>query len=390
MSDSSVPARPVRRRALVLIPGMMREERFRRRDILIANLETVEQHPLRRGEEVSAGGETGQRLTLEPLRGAPNGQGGEAAAPPFASLDVFEAYWADMIPEQVELPPWSKLMKGLELVGYWVFSLGSWRAVASSLRSGSSMIAIGLIMGGLTLIAWYLMLAVLVGQAVAPGGAVPDELKDLPLISDLVALFGRTTGWLAANVWWAVLPFLLAMLQVDALVLLARFIKDYFENRVDDSGVGLRDRVRKRVGGTMEAVLAAGYDEVVVVAHSFGTVIATDILADWPHEADLQRLSLVSMGSPITVLRYRSAWLEGERRGMLKPQRLATWIDFFSPSDWLCGAVTGHRESYGTAMSRNLNFEAPWPQRITGQTHLLYYRDPRVLEQLAAPLMGPQ
>jgi hypothetical protein len=86
------------------------------------------------------------------------------------------------------------------------------------------------------------------------------------------------------------------------------------------------------------------------------------------------------------VLRYRSAWLEGERREMLKPQRIATWIDFFSPSDWLCGAVTGHRESYGTAMSRNLNFEAPWPQRITGQTHLLYYRDPRVLEQLAGPL----
>lgn len=385
MSDSNASPAAVKRRAIVLIPGMQREERFHRRDILIANLETVERHPLRRGEEVSAGGEKGQRLILAPLRGP----SGATEAPPFASLDVFEGYWADMIPEQVELPPWSKLMKGLELVGYWVFSLGSWRAVASSLRSGSSMIAIGLIMGGLTLLVWYIMLAVLIGQTVAPGGEVPEQLQGIPLISDMVAVFGEITGWLAANAWWAVLPFLLAMLQVDALVLLARFTKDYFENREDDSGVGLRDRLRRRICGTLDAVLDAGYDEVVLVAHSFGTVIATDILADWPHAADLKRLSLVSLGSPITVLRYRSAWLEGERREMLKPQRLATWVDYFSPSDWLCGAVTGHRECYGEGMSRKLEFEAPWPQKITGRTHLLYYQDPRVLEQLAGPLAGP-
>jgi len=380
--DTKPTTEPGRRRAIVLIPGMKREERFYRRDILISNLETVERHPLIRGEEVSAGGETGLRLTLAPLRGA----GGDAVAAPLAAVDVFEAYWGDMIPEQGEQAPWSKLAQGLELVGYWVFSLRSWQAVASSTRNGSFMIAIGLIMGGLTLVAWYLMLAVLVGQAVAPGGVVPDDLKGIPLVSDLVSAFGLVTGWLAAHAWWAVLPFLLAMLQVDALVLLARFTKDYFENREDESGVGLRDRLRRRIVAALESVLVAGYDEVVVVAHSFGTVIATDILADWPHEADLRRLSLVSLGSPIAVLRFRSSWLEGERRELLQPRRLAAWVDYFSPSDWLCGAVTGHRESYGEAMSRKLDFEAPWPQKLSGQTHLCYYRDPRVLEQLVAPL----
>jgi hypothetical protein len=367
-----------KRRAIVLIPGMMREERFHRRDVLVSNLETVERHPLARGEEVSVGGECGLRLTLAPLRGG--------GSPALASLDVFEAYWADMIPEQAEQAPWTKLLQGLELVGYWVFSLGTWKAVATSLRRGSSLIAVGLLMGGLTLVAWYLMLAVLVGQAVAPGGQVPEELAGIPVISELVHAFGLATGWLAGNAWWAVLPFLLAMLKVDALVLLARVVKDYFENCEDESGVGLRDRVRRRIAGTLESVLAADYDEVVVLAHSFGTVIATDILADWPHEADLKRLSLVSLGSPITVLRYRSAWLESERQEVLQARRLATWIDFFSPSDWLCGAVTGHCESYGKGMSRRLVFEAPWPQKLSGQTHMLYYRDPRVLEQLAAPL----
>lgn len=75
-----------------------------------------------------------------------------------------------------------------------------------------------------------------------------------------------------------------------------------------------------------------------------------------------------------------------ERREVLKSRRLSAWIDFFSPSDWLCGAFTGHRESYGEGMSRRLVFEAPWPQRLSGRTHMLYYRDPQVLEQLAAPL----
>lgn len=375
-----------RRRAIVLIPGMKREQRFYRRDVLAANLETVERHPLVRGEEVSVGGECGLRLALAPLRA------GAAAPPPAAlvSVDVFEAYWADMIPEQVEQAPWTKLLQGLELVGYWVFSLGTWKAVAASLRRGSSLIALGLLMGGLTLTAWYLMLAVLVGQAVAPGGEVPEELAGIPVVSDVVAAYGMAAGWIAGHAWWAVLPFLLTMLQVNALVLLARFTKDYFENREDETGVGLRDRVRRRIAGTLESVLAGGYDEVVVLAHSFGTVIAIDILADWPHEADLKRLSLVSLGSPIAVLRYRSAWLESERREVLQTRRFAAWFDFFSPSDWLCGAITGHRESYGTEMSRRLLFEAPWRQKLSGQTHMLYYRDLRVLEQLAAPLSATQ
>jgi hypothetical protein len=382
MTDgTSDPAAMPRRRAIVLIPGMMREQRFHRRDLLVSNLETVERYPLTRGEEVLLGGECGLRLALAPLRGP---AGSQPAA--LASVDVFEAYWADMIPEQAEQAPWTKLLQGLELVGYWVFSLGTWKAMAASLRRGSSLIAFGLLMGGLTLVAWYLLLAVLVGQAVAPDGVVPEELKGIPVVSDIVHAYGLATGWLAGNAWWAVLPFLLAMLQVDALVLLARFIKDYFENCEDENGVGLRDRVRRRIAGTLESVLAGDYDEVVVVAHSFGTVIATDILADWPHEADLKRLSLVSLGSPITVLRYRSNWLEQERREVLKSRRLAAWIDFFSSSDWLCGAFTGHRESYGEGMSRRLVFEAPWPQRLSGRTHMLYYRDPQVLEQLAAPL----
>ncbi|WP_420349055.1 hypothetical protein [Pelagibius sp.] len=375
-----------KRRAIVLIPGMKREERFQRRDILANNLETVERFPVTRVGEIMVGGEAGLRFRVDPLRDDPLlGDGDAPGGSTSQCVDVFEAYWADMIPEQTELPPWAKLYKGLELVGYWVFSLRTWQAVLSSLTKGSFLVAFGLLIGGATLVVWYLLLAVLVGQAVAPGGSVPQELN-LPVIGDAVGAFGSATGWLASHAWWAVLPFLLTMLQVDAIVLLARFIKDYFENREDEQGVGLRDRLRRRVGTTLEAVLKADYDEVVVMAHSFGTVVATDIFADWPHRADFKRLTYVSLGSPIGVLRFRSAWLEAERETLLNADRLVRWLDFFSPSDWLCGAVTGHRARYGEAMSRRLSFEAPWPQKLSGRTHLEYYRDPRVLESCVAPL----
>lgn len=382
MNTDSREMRHGRRRALILIPGMMREPRFSRRAVLVGNLETVERQPLARGGAVTVGGESGERLNPKPLRE----DAGALQPPPLASIDVFEAYWADMIPEQGEQPPWIKLRQGLDLVGYWVFSPRSWRAVGHAMRNGSLLIALGLIMGGLTLVAWYVLLAVLVGQTVAPGGTVPQDLAAVPLVSDLVRLFGEATGWIATHAWWAVLPFLLTMLQADALVLLARFTRDYFENRADESGIGLRDRLRQRVAGTLEAVLEADYDEVVIVAHSFGTVIATDILADWPHNADIRRLSLVSLGSPITVLRHRSTWLENERRTLLQSRRPAVWLDFYSPNDWLCGAVPGHRDAYGDALSHRLRFEAPWLQKLSGRTHLLYYRDPNVLEQLATPL----
>jgi pimeloyl-ACP methyl ester carboxylesterase len=133
-------------------------------------------------------------------------------------------------------------------------------------------------------------------------------------------------------------------------------------------------------------VLETGYDEVFVVAHSFGSVLAIDLLADWPHRDDFARLRLVTLGSPIAVLGHRSRWLDAERRQLLQRPELDVWLDFHAPTDWLCTAVPGHADRY-RELSREIDFEAPLRQMLTGQTHLLYYRSSEVLEALAAPLM---
>jgi hypothetical protein len=371
MNDASHSSGP-RRRAIVLVPGVKREERFFRRDTLVSNLETVESFPLRRGDAVEVAGDVGVRLTARPVR--------TASAPPGPDLDVFEAHWADMVPEQVELGPWQKLGSGLDMLAYWLLSWRTWRAL-----SVSRYITLGLMIGGLLLVLWYVALVLVVADAVTKDVTLTAGVRDVPVLGSLLQMFLDAAGMIGRWYWWALIACVLSIVPVDALVQMARFAKDYLENRPDETEVGLRDRMRDRVRATLENVLEAGYDEVVLVAHSFGSVLAIDLLADWPHRDDFARLRLVTLGSPIAVLAHRSRWLDAERTQLLQRPELDVWLDFYAPTDWLCTAVPGHAERY-RGMSRELDFEAPLRQMLTGQTHMLYYRCSEVLETLAAPL----
>jgi pimeloyl-ACP methyl ester carboxylesterase len=361
-----------RRRAIVLVPGVKREERFFRRDTLVSNLETVETFPVSRGDAVEVAGDIGVRLTARPLR--------SGSAPHGPDLDVFEAHWADMVPEQVELGPWQKLGNGLDMLAYWLLSWRTWQAL-----SVSRYITLGLMIGGLLLVLWYVALVLVVADAVTKDVTLAAGVRDVPVLGNLLQMFLDGAGMIGRWYWWALIACVLSVVPVDALVQMARFAKDYLENRPDESEVGLRDRMRNRVRATLENVLEAGYDEVVLVAHSFGSVLAIDLLADWPHRDDFARLRLVTLGSPIAVLGYRSKWLDAERRQLLQRPELETWLDFYAPTDWLCTAVPGHADRYQD-MSRKVDFEAPLRQMLTGQTHMLYYRCSEVLETLAAPL----
>lgn len=358
------------RRAIVLIPGFRREEQFFRRDALVNNLETVEPFPLARAETIGVAGASGQRLMAQSVRGREPGP----------DLEVFEAYWADMAHDDGEVGPWQKLGRGLDLMSYWLLSWRAWRAFAVS-----RYITAGLLFGAAILVLWYVALLLLVADTLRKEPALTQNVASLPLLGSLLEAFYGAADAIAHWYWWVLIAFVLSVVPVDGLVQLARFVKNYFENRPDVTGVGLRDRVRRRVCATLEDVLAQPYDEVVIVAHSFGSVLAVDVLADWPHQKDFGRLRLVTLGSPIAVLCYRSKWLDAERRELLANPDLAHWLDFYARTDWLCTAVPGHRERYG-AESRELAFEAPLRQRLSGQTHLLYYRHAAVLEALAAPL----
>ena len=360
------------RRAIILIPGLQRIERFARRDLLIDNLQLLERRPMRPGEPVAVLGEAGRRVLPLPLRGA------LTLGP---ELDIFEAYWADLVTPPAELGPFGRLWSGFELILYWLFSKGNLRAIGLS-----PTIALGLIAGGVLLLLWYASLAVLVAAALRADPVQSQLVTDIPLLQALLERFLAATAWVEATAPYAFVTLLLATFKTDELAQMAQFTKDYLENTRTGAEPGLRDRVRRRVAETLDRVLAEPYEEIVIVGHSVGSVIAIDLLAGWPHPGDRARLGLVTWGSPEAVLACRSRWLAAEREALFA-HRPGLWLDFFSPTDWLCTAVTGHAEHY-PRMSHRLVFDAPILARATGRTHMLYYSDPTVLEALAAPVLG--
>ncbi|MGI6454718.1 MAG: hypothetical protein ACOX5R_03745 [bacterium] len=372
MNDINPTIHQPTRRAIVLIPGIKREEKFARREALVKNLLTIESYPLERVGEIEIAGESGQRLKAKSPRD-PN-------LPHAPDIDVFEAYWADMTPNQVDTTPWQKLLNGLRLLIYWQ-AWPFWKACGNSFY-----ITLGLITGGLLLVLWYLSLVLLVADAISQDPMIREYADQAPLVGTLLQGFLKLTSLIGNWELWALTAICLAFVPVDELVQIARFIKDYFEDKPDRDEVGLRARVKTRVRSTLTNVLKESYDEVFIVSHSFGTIIAIDILADWHEMNDFNRIVFFTLGSPFAVMRYRWGELNGEiKKLQQKCQSRPCWFDFYSNSDWLCTAIPEHQQMYPDK-SFHLNFKAPVLQKITGATHLYYYRNSTFLSTLATPL----
>lgn len=353
------------RRAVVLIPGLRREERFARLEALAGNLELAESHPLERAEPIHLAGESGIRM-----RPADGG----------AEIDLFEAYWGDMIPEDSAETPVRKLLRRFDLLVYWLMNRKTWK----SFFTVSVYISSGLMVGGLLLVLWYASLLLMAADSIGNDTTLLDAVNGIPLAGALledVLELARTAGsWR----YWAVIAFLLGVLRAESLVQMARFTKCYLQNLPGAAETGLRDRLRGRARSTLRNVLNEPYERVCVVAHSFGTILATDLLADWP-AADLDRITLVTLGSPVAVLRMQSDWLDADRAKLLARTGHLEWHDFYSEKDWLCAAYTGHADQCGGGRSHRIAMDSPFWHQLNGTTHMAYYRHPAVLEFLARP-----
>lgn len=360
------------RRAIVLVPGMEDAERFEKRDVLVRNLETVERFPLTIGETVKVDGEEAVRLNAVVLRG---GDGGGAP-----DLDVFEAYWYDLTNKPFTEGSKKKLRMGLGLLRYWLVSWRVWPALYES-----RFIALGMIVSGLLLVMWYLSIVIVAFNALGPEEHLLPNFDGLDGVNQIInTVEAKFRAYGDLEIWGSV-ALLLTFFQADSLVRKAQFAKQYLQNAADETGVGLRDRVKLRLRAVLSAVDQSGaYDEVYVVGHSFGSVIAIDVLAGWGHPEDMEKTTLVTWGSPIAVLRHRSYWLRGQLRDLRTESGLRRWFDFFANTDWMCTAVPEATDGINP-VSTDLNFESSYGEKMTGGTHKLYYRDERALENLAQP-----
>jgi hypothetical protein len=375
------PAAVGKRRAVVFIPGLKRVERNVRRNELVENLLVNEQVPVRRsGEadsaEINIPGASGIRLRGTGLRA--NGR-----APSFGTLDVFEAYWVDQLPVDAEQKPFVRVTRGLSLLAYWLIS-----PLWSAFSTATWQITAGLLFGGVALVVWYLSILITVAGLWVDKPSVELATAANAVAPGLLAwLKGAATSLATWNVW-PLIAFLIPITPVMVVVDHAQAVKTLLTNAVDASGVGRRSWARKAVGDVLSAAagqdVAAGepaYDEVIVIAHSFGSILLIDLLADWPHTDDFQRLKVITLGSPQSVLAVRSDWLRAETEKVLAAKPVRSWVDVSSANDYLSAPIDGHAAAYGEEARLTITLESGFLPFSTG-AHDAYVAAPEVLRLL--------
>lgn len=344
--------------ALILIPGLDPAQQEHYRDVLVRNLVTVEEsvRVLERGDA----GVSGERAVCLQV-----GEGGERAA----TVHVYEAWWGDLVGRPEQHTPARAILEGFQLLAYWLHP---------SLRPAftqSRFLALSLVLSSLLLLLWY------VGILTAGLAAIGAD-GSLGALSEHARSFAETVGGHAA---WVALAGVLALLPVNALVAIAGFTRRYLTNMSSADETGIRDVIRARVQRVLKRADAQGYDRIVIVAHSFGTVIAADLIAEMLPQGD-RRLQLITLGSPARVLAYRSRWVRQALERAIASPVVTAWHDYYSEQDWMCTAMLDADRPSPVRQSHQLEREAPLADRLAGVTHKAYFRDREVLRSILALL----
>lgn len=363
-------------RAAVLLPGWGIVKKNEMRDKVAASLAQLGATDLEDGE---IAGESYNRVKM----------GGKF-------IDIYEAHWADLAPpDEPTQSPLMRLIASSGLIWYWLCSKWYWGHIHKSA------VARALGLPGFFLLGWWILGLVPIAygfallapatsdRAPAAGsvdGAVPPQ--DIRRTDELDAQ--AVAGLLPASAWtgikwvggWATSPvYLFAILVMSFLPVINLVAVANFTRRYLDGGNGFDIAIIGRALSTLGRVYAARaaadetrllYDEVVLVGHSMGAIIAVQALAT-PRQNDivspenLERTVLVTWGSPIFTLGLRKPSVMADVKAVL--DRVPLWIDVHSAQDKLSLPLEEQINRYGQDNSRQIGL----PQLALHKAHGQYY-----------------
>jgi hypothetical protein len=168
------------------------------------------------------------------------------------------------------------------------------------------------------------------GEARTRGAAEPPSALQSALAADMAtaALGRRARGEVATRAGWDSLNNLVVWLDDHikigdvAVSLFMQDIESYFGD------ADLRDKAIQRI---VEAVRAAA-DDVILLGHSLGTVVAYDALRRYP---ELPVRGYVSLGSPLGLPTVRRALTASG--GLQFPDDLDRWVNIYDKRDFVTG-----------------------------------------------------
>ncbi|HEY9647856.1 MAG TPA: hypothetical protein V6C88_15880 [Chroococcidiopsis sp.] len=291
-------------------------------------------------------------------------------------IDVYEAFWVDLVKRLSTENPRQKLWRGLNLLIYWTFS-----KIWMAFRECPNTVLWSIITLILVTLWYYGTMAMgLTAIGMDPtfwGSALPKGWA--AELGELGELMG---GWSV----WVTISTLLAFVKVDLLVDSLDSTQRYLQDAIDETtGESIRTKLRKRVMDTLEAVMACqDYSRVTVISHSFGAMIGVELLAEVGNVGYplAKPIRYITLGGQLKVLALRSPWVERAIAGCILNPAVEQWIDYYADGDWLC-TQTPVRPDAGTKFeAKSIMREVPLWDAVTGKSHSYYFYEKEVIHQI--------
>lgn len=222
-------------------------------------------------------------------------------------IDVYEAYWGDLIEDLTKMELTDRIPRGAYLLYYWLVS-GIYQAVQESILLVLSSTVLLLI-----LVCWYFITILLVFSQIV-------EKLDIEALKSFKSL----VGWI-----WLINTFLVGLLPVGTAANLINFSERYFE---DDF---TKYKINERVSELLNLILEKNYSNVTVLAHSFGAIIGTNLLAKIPEK---QHICYITLGSPLKFFSFKSSRIKHNLFELVDDckGKIDKWIEYYSEQDPLC------------------------------------------------------
>jgi hypothetical protein len=287
-------------------------------------------------------------------------------------IDIYECFFADLVPDLATAQPLIRLRDGTRLIFFWFFS-GIWKGF----RRNSYLASSGLVSSVMLLLWYFAVLAV----GLSAIGSLPVDPENRLLaeaataVGRLGAVFGEWSVWIGVGT-------ILSFLRIGRIANISHFLRLYLATE------DVRNTIRLRVREPLLQILKRSeYSRLTVVAHSFGVLVAIDVMADFVQKSG-PKVSVVSIAGPAGVLMYVSTWLKQELDRCQNNPAIASWADFSSHSDWMGGSVPFEQPVF-PFHAVGVPDLGGWTKRFTGGTHQAYFNRREVMESVIAPPPRP-
>ncbi|MAX81347.1 MAG: hypothetical protein CL843_14395 [Crocinitomicaceae bacterium] len=288
---------------------------------------------------------------------------------------VYEVFWGDLKVTFDEQRPLQRFIKSSGLILYWLFSK-IWGGVFTTPK-----LAFPMIISMALMITWNISLSLmLVGELKTfIAEKYPDFLADEKVhrIIEFITTWGIIESIIDFSwIFWGVSTLILALFPVGKIVAMAHFVRNYLQDK------SLRSNLRERIITAFKNLdNDIEFDRVLVLAHSFGSVITTEFLSH--HQIPIQQsnLRVITLGAAFRFVSYRENWV---KQMLFKAQSypgIQSWKDYFSHKDWLCTRSPKTSET-NTFESIELDHPVPLKEQVNGTSHQMYFEEEEVLKDI--------